>query len=130
MRRRERFPRCIGRGRQRDTHRKSRSSSFLAGHGNPSLHARYNALGDREPESRTTEFPGGRTVSLLEVEKYACDVFILQTDARIAYFKANFILVIALFGDDSNSTLFGELDCVADKIEQNLSQTCDIADHL
>lgn len=130
MRRCETFLRCVGRGRQRDTDGKSRPSSFLAGHGNPSLHTRYDALGDRESESRAAEFPGGRVVSLLEVEKYARDVFILQTDARVAYLKTDFILVIALFGDDRNPTLFGKLDRVADKVEQNLSQACDIANHL
>ncbi|MGB7003579.1 MAG: hypothetical protein WBE05_03985 [Pseudolabrys sp.] len=70
------------------------------------------------------------TVSLLEVKKDTGNVFVFQTDSAVAHFKANFIFVIALLGDDRHTTLFRKLDRVADKIEQYLSQPRDVADQL
>lgn len=82
------------------------------------------------PQSCAAEFPGGGTLSLLEVKKDTGNVFVFQTDSAVAHFKANFIFVIALFGDDRHTTLFRKLDRVADKIEQYLSQPRDVADQL
>ncbi len=125
------FSRCAsGAAWQRQADRKGRARIFLAGHGNASLHALDDALGDRKSQSRAAEFPSGGAVSLLEVEKYAREVCVFQTDPGVAHFKTNFIFIIALFGNDLDTALLGKLDRIADKIEQNLSQACNVAYHL
>src|SRR5262249_46470508 len=96
-----------------------------------STHQLDDLLADRKAETRSAEAAGHRAIHLTEFFEETTAHLLRHTDAGIRNLEAQRNLPLFRPGNavnlKRNAALLGELDAVADKIEQNLTQPRRIA---
>ena len=86
----------------------------------------HDLLGDREPEPSATSGLGQRAVDLMELLENARAL--LLRDAWASIRNADVEVTVHGFGGDAHLARVGELDSVADEIEQHLGEALLIAE--
>src|ERR1700723_1166459 len=122
---------CIGgrfcRSWQQCPDRKSEGAAFawLALDPDPATHHLHQLLADSQSQAGSAIATRYIGIRLGKGSEQTLDLVGIETDARIPHRKLNYCSISVLLGGlDRNDDLAGgrELDCVADQIDQNLSQ--------
>ena len=101
-------------------------------HPHAAAHQFGQQLADGQAEARAAVLARGAAVGLAELLEQAALALFGQADAGVAHRKVQQRATLALFGHHAQHHLtgFGELDRVAEQVQQDLAQPCDVAiDH-
>ena len=107
-----------------------RAAALFAGHRDGAAEQFHEVAGNGETEARATEAAADRAVGLRERFEQPLDCFFVDADAGVGDFKSDCNLAVHVFCGghaDDDFTSIGELDRVADEIDQHLAQAHGIA---
>ena len=116
-----------GGGFQGQLHVEGAAVIGLALHSHRAAHALHQLVDDGEAEAGAAEQPGGGTVGLSEGVEDVAVLLLGDADAGVAHLDAHTVAVMGTDGAHQHLAPFGELDRVADQVDQDLAQSGGVA---